>query len=58
MSLRLGVIGAGYISKFHFAAYSKMGTTVRRVADVNRAAAEAAAATFGAMVRPAGRLPY
>ena len=44
MTTRLGVIGAGYISRFHFGAFAKFGTNVRRVADVNRAAAETAAA--------------
>ncbi|MGI5869364.1 MAG: Gfo/Idh/MocA family protein [Kiritimatiellia bacterium] len=48
MKTRLGVIGAGYISRFHFKAYQKMGADVRIVADTNAAAARAAAAPFNA----------
>ena len=50
MNIVLGVIGAGYISQFHFAAYKKMGVKVARVSDVNLGAASAAAAPFGATV--------
>jgi len=50
MTTTVGVIGAGYISRFHFKAYAETKTPVALVADVNRAAAEAAAAPFGAAV--------
>ncbi|MCL1887886.1 MAG: Gfo/Idh/MocA family oxidoreductase [Kiritimatiellaeota bacterium] len=44
----LAVIGAGYISRFHFAAFQKLGADVRVVADPNMDAARAAAAPFNA----------
>ena len=50
MSHSLGVIGAGYISQFHFRAYATLKTPVRIVADVNTKAANAAAGPFGAEV--------
>ncbi len=50
MTPTLGVIGAGYISRFHFGAYATTQTPVAMVADINRAAAEAAAVPFGAAV--------
>ena len=50
MNVQLGVVGAGYISRFHFRAYRETGTPVRIVADLNEDAAREAAAPFGAAV--------
>ncbi len=50
MKVQLGVVGAGYISRFHFRAYQKNSTDVRIVADLNEEAARAAAAPFNAAV--------
>ena len=44
----LSIIGAGYISRFHFAAFKKLGADVRIVADANIDAARAAAQPFNA----------
>jgi predicted dehydrogenase len=48
MKIQLGVVGAGYISRFHFRAFAKAGAAVRIVADLQPAAAAAAAAPFQA----------
>lgn len=50
MSTRIGVVGTGYISRFHFKAFQTLGAKVVRVADLNGEAAQAAAAPFGAAV--------
>lgn len=50
MSTHIGVIGTGYISRFHFKAFQTLGTKVVRVADIDLASAQAAAAPFGAAV--------
>jgi len=50
MNNSLGVIGAGYISQFHFRAFAALKACVRVVADVNHSAAQQAAAPFGAEV--------
>jgi len=48
MSNVVGVVGAGGISNFHFAAFEEIGAQVRIIADLNRGAAERHMATFGA----------
>jgi len=47
---QIAVVGAGYISRFHFAAFRKLGADIRVVADANIAAARDAAQPFGAAV--------
>lgn len=48
MNVQLGVVGAGYISRFHFRAFQKAGVDLRIVSDLRDEAARAAAAPFGA----------
>jgi len=43
-----GIVGCGYISKFHLGGLEKIGANVARVADLDAAKAEAAAKRFGA----------
>jgi predicted dehydrogenase len=50
MDVKLGVVGAGYISRFHFRAFRETKAAVQVVADLNADAARAAAAPFGAAV--------
>jgi len=45
-----GIVGCGNISRFHFRGLQKAGARIVHVADVNRKAAEAAAAPLGARV--------
>ncbi len=46
----LGIVGAGYISRFHFSAFKKLNADLRIVADVNADAAKDAAKPFNAAV--------
>ena len=48
MTPQLGIIGAGYISRFHFAAFKKLNAGIRVVADTNLESARAAAQPFNA----------
>jgi myo-inositol 2-dehydrogenase/D-chiro-inositol 1-dehydrogenase len=48
MNVQLGVVGTGYISRFHFRAFQKAGADVRIVSDLRLDAARAAAAPFNA----------
>lgn len=50
MSLQIGVVGAGYISRFHFTAFKNLKASIAIVADVNTKAAADAAAPFRARV--------
>ena len=48
----IAVIGCGSISRFHFAAFEKMGATVRWVCDLNEQAAHPYAEKFNAAYTP------
>jgi predicted dehydrogenase len=48
MTIQVGVIGCGSISRFHFAALEKLGAQVLWVCDLNEAAARPYADKFGA----------
>ncbi len=52
MSLKVGVIGCGGISRFHFAGLEQAGAQVAWVCDLNEAAARPYAARFGARYTP------
>lgn len=43
-----GIIGCGYISKFHFGGLEKAGATIAHVADIDASRAQAMAQQFGA----------
>ena len=48
MSLGIGIVGCGNISRFHFAALAKQKANVRWICDLNEAAARPRASEFGA----------
>ena len=48
MDVRLGVVGAGYISKFHYRAYEELKTPVVAISDLDADRAAAYVKTFGA----------
>ena len=47
MSTKVGIIGAGGMAQYHIAGFKQAGADILAIADVNAAAAEAAAKRFG-----------